>query len=41
MRDAEEREGDRLRGELERVEKEEEDHRRKMDRGRLAGERER
>jgi hypothetical protein len=34
MRDAEEREGERLRGELERLKKEEEDHRRKMDRGR-------
>jgi len=34
MRDAEEREGERLRGELERLKKEEEDHKRKMDRGR-------
>jgi SAM-dependent methyltransferase len=34
MRDAEEREGERLRGELERLKKEEEDQRRKVDRGR-------
>jgi hypothetical protein len=41
MRDAQEREEQRLRQELERVDKEERDQRAKRERGKAAGERER